>query len=150
MADIQEIQEYLWKNFIFHNYSLTKEKKQKQIAMCAWSSGTVLQSPAWPSFYWTVWIFPLCICPEAYIYVYFETNLYLVKAEKHCSMMLTSHRLRNVLVVSLDQTVPVGGVQVCQEYLQVELQTLPPLLQDFGNPVSYMFRRDLRWLYALL
>lgn len=48
------------------------------------------------------------------IYVYFETNLYLVKAEKHCSMMLTSHRLRNVLVVSLEQTVPVGGVQVCE------------------------------------
>lgn len=29
MADIQEIQEYLWKNLIFHNYSLTKETKTK-------------------------------------------------------------------------------------------------------------------------
>lgn len=36
------------------------------------------------------------------------------------------------------------------DYLQVELQTMSPLLQDFGNPVSDMFRRHLRWLYALL
>lgn len=29
MADIQEIQEYLWKDPIFHNYSLTKTDKTK-------------------------------------------------------------------------------------------------------------------------
>lgn len=55
----------------------------------------------------------------------------------------------------------VADVQEIQEYLwknpifhnyslQVEFQPMPPLLQDFGNPVSNMFRRDLRWLYALL
>lgn len=35
-------------------------------------------------------------------------------------------------------------------YLQVELQAMPPLLQDSGNPVSDMFGRHLRRLYALL
>lgn len=54
-----------------------------------------------------------------------------------------------------------ADVQEIQEYLwknpifhnyslQVELQTQPPLLKDFGNPVSDMFGRDLRRLYALL
>lgn len=37
-----------------------------------------------------------------------------------------------------------------KQYLQVELQAVPPLLQDFGNPVSDVFRWDLRWFYALL
>lgn len=36
------------------------------------------------------------------------------------------------------------------DYLQVELQALPPLFQDFGDPVSDMFGRHLRRLYALL
>lgn len=31
MADVQEIQEYLWKDLVFHNYSLTE---QKQISVC--------------------------------------------------------------------------------------------------------------------
>lgn len=54
-----------------------------------------------------------------------------------------------------------ADIQEIQEYLwensifhnyslQVELQTMSPLLQDFGNPVSNMFGGDLRWLYALL
>lgn len=73
MADIQEIQEYLWKNLIFHNYSLTKEKKQKQIAMCAWTSGTVLQNSAWPSFYWAVWVLPFLHLHWS-LNVYFETK----------------------------------------------------------------------------
>lgn len=42
VADIQEIQEYLWKSLVFHNYSLTKQTKQKQIAMCVQSSGPEL------------------------------------------------------------------------------------------------------------
>lgn len=52
-------------------------------------------------------------------------------------------------------------IQEIQEYLwkdlifhnyslQVELQTMPPLLQDFGNPVPNMLRRDLRRFYAFL
>lgn len=36
------------------------------------------------------------------------------------------------------------------EYLQVELQAVPPLLQDFRNPVSHMLGGDFRRLYALL
>lgn len=36
------------------------------------------------------------------------------------------------------------------DYLQVELQALLPLFQDFGNPVSDMFWGHLRRLYALL
>lgn len=40
-----------------------------------------------------------------------------------------------------------GGVSA---HLQVELQTLPPLLQHFGNPVSDVLWRHLRRLYALL
>lgn len=33
MADVEEIQEYLWENFILHNYSLLNNghKKQKQM-----------------------------------------------------------------------------------------------------------------------
>lgn len=31
MADVEEIQEYLWEDLIFHNYSLTKKKQQKDI-----------------------------------------------------------------------------------------------------------------------
>lgn len=54
-----------------------------------------------------------------------------------------------------------ADVQEIQEYLwknpifhnyslQVELQTQPPLLEDFGNPVSDVLGRDLGRLYALL
>lgn len=54
-----------------------------------------------------------------------------------------------------------ADIQEIQEYLwenltfhnyglQVELQTLPPLLQDFWDPVSDMFWRYFRWFYAFL
>lgn len=55
----------------------------------------------------------------------------------------------------------VADVQEIQKYLwenlvfhnyglQVELQALPPLLQDLRNPVPDMFWGDFGWLYALL
>lgn len=55
------------------------------------------------------------------------------------------------LSVCVGESVPSGGFKcVMSKYLQVELQTQPPLLQDFGNPVSDVFGRDLRRFYALL
>ncbi len=82
MADIEEIQEYLWKNLIFHDYSLHSHTQRK-------------------------------------------SNGYSRKQER-----TVFHHVISFAEHQFDQ------------YLEVELESLSPLLKNLRHPVPHMLRRD--------